>query len=69
MNDSETISAFQVKDDETGELLEWYGMYFWRGKWYETDEGWATREEAENDARAMLAYLNTHTPGAKTNEQ
>lgn len=62
MNDSETIRAYQVRD-ETGELLEWYGEYFWHGKWFECDEGFATREEAEADARAMLAYLNNHTPG------
>lgn len=63
MNDSETIRAYQVRDDETGEMLEWYGEYFWRGKWFECDEGFATRDEAEADARAMLTYLNSKSGG------
>ena len=58
----QTIDAYQVQDPETGELLEWYGKYFWRGEWRECDEGFATREEAEQDARSMLAYLQSHAP-------
>ncbi|GIL15280.1 MAG: hypothetical protein BroJett039_04530 [Chloroflexota bacterium] len=57
------IDAYQVKGF-AGELLEWYGKYFWNGKWRECDEGFETREEAEQDARAMLRYLETHPPEA-----
>lgn len=58
--DEQMIDAYQVEDPETGELLEWYGKYLWRGEWRECDEGLVTREEAEADARSMLHYLETH---------
>ncbi|OQY87147.1 MAG: hypothetical protein B6D41_12250 [Chloroflexi bacterium UTCFX4] len=61
----QTIDAYQVFDPTTGEMLEWYGKYLWRDAWYECDEGFATRDEAEQDARAMLRYLETHPPAAR----
>jgi len=64
MNDEQNIDAYQVKGFE-GELLEWYGKYLWRDAWYECDEGFETRAEAEQDARAMLRYLETHPPAAR----
>ena len=59
MNETKTVDAFQVQDSDTGEMLEWYGKYLWRGQWFECDEGFATREEAESDALAMLNYLES----------
>ncbi len=57
MPEEKTIDAYQVKDDETGKGLEWYGKYLWRGQWFECDEGFPTRAEAESDARQQLAYV------------
>lgn len=58
----QNIDAYQVFDPATGEYLEWYGKYVWHDAWFECDEGFETRAEAEQDARAMLAYLETHAP-------
>ncbi len=50
------ISSYQVDDGS------WIGTYVWRGETYETDETFATSQEAEADAAALLEYLKTHAP-------
>jgi hypothetical protein len=36
---------------------EWYGQWFYEGRWIEGDEGFSTEEEALEDARQALQYL------------